>query len=306
MPPNRTSVGDSQDSLNFEDEDGDSGVSATIINTYAIIAIVCVHLVAAGTMRPDQDKIVKTEETGLKALAPSIDMLEVIPRGIEREAVKCEEPFETVAVNGMDTLFNRLHKSESRGWERLQWKMTAHSLTKGLAHLWKRNAHCDVLCHLNPHNVVLDVDNTPCLLLTAQPNTQPAEQCQMNQEEEETQKDTEMKQSLGERLLNEKKNEDGQRWEAPEVTRTIESQSKNEIDQAKACVFSLGLVMWEMATQLVPFGEIDGVNAHRQIGSGVTPRMDKLAGSAGGELIKRCLALNPNIHSSLFHDSMKL
>ncbi|KAK2959041.1 hypothetical protein BLNAU_6057 [Blattamonas nauphoetae] len=257
-----------------------------------------VSLIAAATMRPELDKIVRTEEITQVVLPPSTNV-GVVPRGLEREALRCEEPFETVLVNGTDTLFNRLHKSGGRGWEKLQWKVAAHSLSKGLIHLWKQDAHSDVLSRLNPHNVVLDVDDTPCLLLTQQTNTQPTEQFQTNQEERVTRKDTENKQSFGGRAENGNKNEEDQRWEAPEVTRTVENLSKNGIDQAKACVFSLGLVMWEMATQLVPFGEIDGVNAHRQIGSGVTPRMDKLADTAEGELIVRCLALNPNERPTL-------
>ncbi|KAK2958977.1 hypothetical protein BLNAU_5993 [Blattamonas nauphoetae] len=256
-----------------------------------------VSLITAGTVRPDQDMIFKTEEATLTAIAPS--SLGAIQRAVGIEAVRCEEPFETVLVNGTDTLFNRLHKSDGHKWEKLKWKVAAHSLTKGLVHIWKQDAHSYVLSRLNPHNVVLDVDNTPCLVLSQQTNTQPTDQFQTNHEEKVTQKDTENKQSFGGRQLNGKKNEEDQRWEAPEVTRTVENLSKNGIDQAKACVFSLGLVMWEMATQLVPFGEIDGVNAHRQIGSGVTPRMDKLADTAEGELIVRCLALNPKERPTL-------
>ncbi|KAK2945215.1 hypothetical protein BLNAU_19855 [Blattamonas nauphoetae] len=267
-----------------------------------------VSLIAAETMRPDQDKIVKTEETDRKALVPSSNMGE-IPRGLEREAVRCEEPFQSVVVNGTDTLFNRLHKNGGHEWKKLQWKVVAHSLTKGLIHLWKRDPHSDVLSRLNPHNVVLDEQNTPCLVLPAQANTHPTEQYEINHKDEGTQKETEtsdpvpifqqVQRELQVGQGDEKKNEEGQRWEAPEVSRTMESQSKNGIDQAKACVFSLGLVMCEMATQLVPFGEIDGVNAHRQIGSGVTPRIDGLGETMEGKLIVRCLTLNPKERPTL-------
>ncbi|KAK2943539.1 hypothetical protein BLNAU_21556 [Blattamonas nauphoetae] len=242
-------------------------------------------LIDAGTVRPERENINSAGDSAQTATVPSREVWRDIPRGMEREAVRCEEPFKTVVVNGTDTLFNRLHKSGGRSWERMQWKVAAHSLTKGLIHVWKEDAHSDVLIRLNPHNVVLDVDNTPCLVLPRVSNTQAVEQSLSSPKELKAQM--------------EKKNEEGQRWEAPEATRTMESESKNEIDQAKACVFSLGLVMWEMGTQLVPFGEIDGVNAHRQIGSGVTPRMDKLAETGEGELILRCLALNPKERPTL-------
>ncbi|KAK2939989.1 hypothetical protein BLNAU_25098 [Blattamonas nauphoetae] len=52
-----------------------------------------------------------------------------------------------------------------------------------------------------------------------------------------------------------------------------------EFDARRAVVFSLGLVLFEIETGAVPHGEIDALNASRQMKSGILPRM---------ELVKDC------------------
>ncbi|KAK2951498.1 hypothetical protein BLNAU_13520 [Blattamonas nauphoetae] len=64
---------------------------------------------------------------------------------------------------------------------------------------------------------------------------------------------------------------DGMRWRGPEV-----AAGSGQVDGSKASVFSLGLVLWELETGQVPFGELDAVNAQRQSGTGIGPKMDSL------------------------------
>ncbi|KAK2958214.1 hypothetical protein BLNAU_6918 [Blattamonas nauphoetae] len=96
----------------------------------------------------------------------------------------------------------------------------------------------------------------------------------------------------GSSTLNEKSNEDV-RWAAPETTDTLAV-----VDKEKAAVFSLGILLWEMETEAVPFGELDGMNAHRQLGTGTELGMSKVS-SSQAEVIRQCMRLNPVERPSL-------
>ncbi|KAK2948050.1 hypothetical protein BLNAU_16997 [Blattamonas nauphoetae] len=87
---------------------------------------------------------------------------------------------------------------------------------------------------------------------------------------------------------------EGQRWMAPEV-----AEKKANIDPLKAPVFSLGLILWELETGLVPFGELDDVNAQRQLGCGTLPAMEKWTNESKIDLVTRCLSLDPKERPSL-------
>ncbi|KAK2944778.1 hypothetical protein BLNAU_20311 [Blattamonas nauphoetae] len=85
-----------------------------------------------------------------------------------------------------------------------------------------------------------------------------------------------------------------QRWMAPEV-----ADRKVDIDPSKAAVFSLGLLLWEMETGLVPFGEVDAVNAQRQLGTGTIPLMRSWTNESKIELVRSCLNLDPKERPTL-------
>ncbi|KAK2962017.1 hypothetical protein BLNAU_3073 [Blattamonas nauphoetae] len=87
---------------------------------------------------------------------------------------------------------------------------------------------------------------------------------------------------------------EGLRWQSPEVV-----QKQVSIDKEKAAVFSLGLMMWEIETGLVPFGEMDAVNAARQSEIGVIPRMDLVHDKHLKEVIPVCLSSDPSTRPSL-------
>ncbi|KAK2948419.1 hypothetical protein BLNAU_16674 [Blattamonas nauphoetae] len=87
---------------------------------------------------------------------------------------------------------------------------------------------------------------------------------------------------------------EGLRWQAPEVV-----GSRVEVDREKAAVFSLGLIMWEVETEMVPFGEMDAVNAARQNETGCLPRMNLISDLKERELIQQCLQTDPSSRPSL-------
>ncbi|KAK2955789.1 hypothetical protein BLNAU_9325 [Blattamonas nauphoetae] len=87
---------------------------------------------------------------------------------------------------------------------------------------------------------------------------------------------------------------EGLRWQAPEVV-----QKSVGVDREKAAVFSLGLILWEIEAELVPFGEMDAVNAARQNETGSLPRMNVIADSKIREVVSQCLQLDPSSRPSL-------
>ncbi|KAK2949896.1 hypothetical protein BLNAU_15199 [Blattamonas nauphoetae] len=91
-----------------------------------------------------------------------------------------------------------------------------------------------------------------------------------------------------------RRREDEQRWLAPET----DEKNEGEVDGPAASVFSLGLLLAEMDTGQVPFGEVDGINAHRMAGTGTRPNMEGMNEDLES-LILECLELNPSDRPSL-------
>ncbi|KAK2945107.1 hypothetical protein BLNAU_19956 [Blattamonas nauphoetae] len=105
---------------------------------------------------------------------------------------------------------------------------------------------------------------------------------------------------------------DFERWYSPEK----EKQAVlTEDESEKSVVFSLGLVLFEMLSELIPFQEVDAVSAHRKIKTGVIPNLSLIepseidefddhtmhSGSKNGiqELLLAALSLDPTDRPSL-------
>ncbi|KAK2960823.1 hypothetical protein BLNAU_4220 [Blattamonas nauphoetae] len=114
--------------------------------------------------------------------------------------------------------------------------------------------------------------------------------------------------------VNLRKVNEGDRWRAPEVTRMIEEYAQNgshtqteavsrnvHLDHSAAAVFSLGLILWEIETNQIPFGEVDAVNAQRQLGSGQRPGMEKVHSEWMASVIEQCLEYEPAKRIKLEH-----
>ncbi|KAK2950532.1 hypothetical protein BLNAU_14526 [Blattamonas nauphoetae] len=91
-----------------------------------------------------------------------------------------------------------------------------------------------------------------------------------------------------------RRREDEQRWQAPEA----DEKNEGEVDGPAESVFSLGLLLAEVDTGQVPFGEVDGINAHRMAGTGTPPNMEGMNEDLKS-LILECLELNPSDRPSL-------
>ncbi|KAK2948057.1 hypothetical protein BLNAU_17004 [Blattamonas nauphoetae] len=162
-----------------------------------------------------------------------------------------------------DTLYNRLHGPNPE--LQLNSAQMRVQLVAALTAVHKHSATAQVLTRLNPHVVFFDSAGVVCL----QVNQHPHPQC-----------------SDGEKQM--KREEEFDRWKAPEV-----ANGEVKVDHQQAAVFSLGLLFWEMETGMVPFRELDAVNAQRQLGTGVRPPMDRIKSDSLVELIEQCLDLEP-------------
>ncbi|KAK2953578.1 hypothetical protein BLNAU_11442 [Blattamonas nauphoetae] len=194
------------------------------------------------------------------------------------EALVCSEKMEVSVVREVDTLYNALHVNERK--RTFAKRAFQKQLALGLTTLAGSNKPSDVLTKLSSHWVMFDAQGNACLK-----SQEPTQQIPLPQSSGGTQPVTASK--------------DGQRWRAPEVAKAEEENDFGRlIDEHKASVFSLGLILWEIETGLVPFGELDAINAQRQIGTGTLPKMEGV-NSRMVDVIESCLRLEPDDRPTL-------
>ncbi|KAK2955646.1 hypothetical protein BLNAU_9336 [Blattamonas nauphoetae] len=177
-------------------------------------------------------------------------------------------------VNPHDTLFNRLHGREEK--TELNIYRTRLDVAKAVAKLLSLRSSAQALRKLNPHWVLFTPANSICFKL--------------NDNNEPSQAQSTIPTLSGAQ----KEAQEEKRWSAPE-----EENRCHGIDEQKVTVFRLGLILWEITTGQVPFSETDAVNAQRQLGIGVVPRMDSVEPAELSTLLLECLDLNPLSRPSL-------
>ncbi|KAK2958842.1 hypothetical protein BLNAU_6091 [Blattamonas nauphoetae] len=211
------------------------------------------------------------------------------------EVMTCGAVCEISTARIDSTLYSVLHKERREIGKR----GIGLQIVNGLKHVVAHRPASDVLTRLSSHWILVDAAGNVQLKLqmTSEEAKQEAARTQLHpqplpnldgihdQPSEKTQ-DAQMDQS----------GMDGLRWQAPEV---VESGVGTQVDGHKASVFSLGLVLWEIETGLVPFGELDAVNAQRQSGTGVGPKMESLKNEEFVSLIHRCVSVDPKQRPTL-------
>ncbi|KAK2955723.1 hypothetical protein BLNAU_9259 [Blattamonas nauphoetae] len=204
------------------------------------------------------------------------------------EVMACSGGFEVSVVGDYTTLYSVLHKEKREIGKRAIGLQIVNGLKAVLAH---RQAS-DVVTRLSSHWIIVDSAGNVQLKL------------KMTSEEVELEA-AQTKQQDGRLEVNgtvhnvpkdvEQAGMDGLRWRAPEVV----AGGGSAVDGQKASVFSLGLVLWEIETGQVPFGELDAVNAQRQSGTGIGPKMESLQNEEFIALIQQCASANPELRPSL-------
>ncbi|KAK2944723.1 hypothetical protein BLNAU_20359 [Blattamonas nauphoetae] len=197
------------------------------------------------------------------------------------DALKCDGSGGVVSVDPRHTLYHHLHVEKACVVDKR--KMGVRIVT-GLERMIADHPSSELLSKLSPHWIILDLNMNTFLRIES------------------------LSQLLGsggigaQVLSGSTKNEEDRRWNAPEQD-SKEGETGNEqegsFDRNKAAVFRLGLVLWEIETGQVPFGELDAVNASRQIRAGVMPLIHNWEDDNFAELVAECLSLSPDSRPSL-------
>ncbi|KAK2953380.1 hypothetical protein BLNAU_11666 [Blattamonas nauphoetae] len=286
-------VDEKDESLGIERIDGEN-VEMVVLqerNTHKIID----HNVPTSIGTWQAGHAIDTMDSNLKGEGQLIEL---------REVLRCDGPkSEVVTVNANDTLFNRLHRQTEQGLDKPR---LVQMLTRGLAQLARQNPRLPLLTQLSPLWVFLDADDTPLFQVNdvkkkeAEPQVEPPanlfrESCVASLSNQTLLSDFHGQDgSVNQNSLMSRNQKEGERWRAPEVV-----EKKGEINESKAAVFSLGLILWEIETGQVPFAEQDGVNAQRQVGIGVLPEMESWTEEWKVNLIRSCLNLSPDDRPTL-------
>ncbi|KAK2946013.1 hypothetical protein BLNAU_19089 [Blattamonas nauphoetae] len=187
------------------------------------------------------------------------------PRGIAIsnfvEVVVCGDGYEISTANETDTLFSALHSKDST--RELCKLSVQQQIARGLVSLAQVKPVVDIMTKLSSHWVLFDGQGRICL------KTRSGDQ---------------------------KSNQEFQRWMAPEIANVNSTTVTTQAEPA--AVFSLGLVLWEIETGLVPFAEVDEQTAQRRLRLGEKPNMEKVSEELQA-IIDSCLTLDASQRPSL-------
>ncbi|KAK2950541.1 hypothetical protein BLNAU_14535 [Blattamonas nauphoetae] len=186
------------------------------------------------------------------------------------EALTCAGKLEMALVRKQDTLYARLHTEQGRKMA-LTTESVRQQLLRGIQNVWETDRQAPILTKLSSHVVMVDFASNVFLNINSDATI------------------PENAQNKQATLLEQK------RWSAPELDEETGQNSageQKEIDYSKAAVFSLGLILWELETGLVPFGEVDAMNAQRQLGVGSTLKMEGIKDETMKDAISQCISLN--------------
>ncbi|KAK2943003.1 hypothetical protein BLNAU_22084 [Blattamonas nauphoetae] len=194
-------------------------------------------------------------------------------------AIGCDGENSVISVDSRNTLYHRLHVEKKKD---LAKRTVALQIVKGLERMVKERPSSEIFSKLSPHWIIMDYTDNVFLRVESQLQQQS---------------------QGGEMKGRESRSNEDRRWNAPEQeTKEGENETGKEeggIDEMKASVFRLGLVLWEIETELVPFGELDAVNASRQMKAGVLPLIHNWEDESFADLVRECLSLSPDDRPTL-------
>ncbi|KAK2940115.1 hypothetical protein BLNAU_24977 [Blattamonas nauphoetae] len=208
------------------------------------------------------------------------------------EALVCVDGVKVVVAQKKDTLYNRLHSQNRR---EVVKRTVRQQIASGLSAIAQKASDAAILKAVSSHNILFDDSGRVCFKTNmdiVRPVDQPRQSQQTNDDGNVDDGNVERNGNAERNTKTERPKEDpaseSQRWLAPEV-----AEKKTNVIASQASVFSLGLVLWEIETGFVPYGEQDGVNAVRQIVAGVPPDLSQVKNAEMRELIEQCLVTNP-------------
>ncbi|KAK2954414.1 hypothetical protein BLNAU_10582 [Blattamonas nauphoetae] len=189
------------------------------------------------------------------------------------QVMKCDGDYELTYAAGVTSLYDLLHGAQHQ--RILQKRLVRMQLVRGLKRLVVENKGAAGLLHLSPHSIF--VDGTDQCFLDLAP--------ELKQETRRGNAETAQSQATSRPSL---------RWEAPEV-----AKDQPNVDGHKAAVFSLGLVLWELENEEVPWWELDAMNAQRRYDANCFPDTHFISDEKMRKVIASCLTLNPDERPTL-------
>ncbi|KAK2955327.1 hypothetical protein BLNAU_9718 [Blattamonas nauphoetae] len=207
------------------------------------------------------------------------------------EVMTCSGRFEISKARMDETLYSVLHKEHREIGKR----GIGMQIVNGLKQVVANRPASDFLTRLSSHWILIDTSGSVQLKLemTASEAEQEAAFAHMHnplpQPLQTLEGNTNQPAEITQETQTDRSGMDGLRWRAPEVV----ASKGGQVDGHKAVVFSLGLVLWEIETGQVPFGELDAVNAQRHSGTGIGPKMESLKDESFVSLIHRCVSVDP-------------
>ncbi|KAK2948007.1 hypothetical protein BLNAU_17043 [Blattamonas nauphoetae] len=196
------------------------------------------------------------------------------------EVMKCSGDFAVWTARMNTTLYSVIH-TEKRD---IGKRSIGVQIVNGLKQVVARRGRSDVLTQLSPHWILLDSAGNVHLKLDM--NSTEAEQAALLTQRQQDPN------AIG--AEGAKCGMDGLRWRAPEVV-----AGSVQVDGQNASVFSLGLILWEIETGLVPYGEVDAIVAQKQSGTGIAPKLSDLHDDEFIGMLTRCLSVNPKERPTL-------
>ncbi|KAK2957899.1 hypothetical protein BLNAU_7075 [Blattamonas nauphoetae] len=214
------------------------------------------------------------------------------------EAMRCDGSFEMCVVDTRHSLHTRIHKPAPNAPPLPRFQI-AFEIIEGLKRMSKEDTLQRFLSKLNPHRILLGTEDQVFLKVEETAAVPPDKQ-QLHPPNANDPHPTPHPHHLD--AISSYDNDNLQRWVAPELGETDKTrdtaEGRSKEDLVKASVFSLGLVLLEMETGIVPFGEIDGINAQRQLGTGTRPNMTDV-GAEMKDLISECLDVDKTARPTL-------
>ncbi|KAK2952847.1 hypothetical protein BLNAU_12168 [Blattamonas nauphoetae] len=196
------------------------------------------------------------------------------------EVMKCSGDFTVSTARMNTTLYSLIHTQKKE----IRNRAIGMQIVNGLKQVVAHRGWSDVLTQLSPHWILLDSAGNVHLKLEM--NSTEAKQAALLAQNQQN------PDAIGAEA--DKSGMDGLRWKAPEV-----AKGNGQVDGHKASVFSLGLILWEIETGLVPYGEVDAIVAQRQSGTGISPKLSDLHDEEFVALLVQCLSLNPKERPTL-------
>ncbi|KAK2945553.1 hypothetical protein BLNAU_19510 [Blattamonas nauphoetae] len=194
------------------------------------------------------------------------------------DAIECEGQFVMKTVDGRDTLYNRIHKGD--GVAEGKRREIEKKIVRGMLKMVEK-PNLETGTRISPHWILLNRNDTVFIRVESE--------VEKNLEQDKPSLPCHTQPTVSHSGV--KNGIEEIRWRAPEQGEK-EGEMNEDVGKSHVMVFRLGLILWEIETGLVPFGELDAVNAHRNLAAGIALPLQKVSDASMRELFVNCLQID--------------